>query len=268
LLRTFRTGPGNWTDPEVWGHDGEIAWQLGVVNGTAYASSYSGNHYDPEDSNIAVFFNYSTDGIHWQPVNPDITVLYDGGVSEVGWTFDDDGNFYAVMRNEDGDDTGFGSHTVFAPAGKVGDWQVFPEKSDPWIYESPRMFTHNNEIFLIARKDINGPYDRNHTELPFSVQKVINLAEYSMRAHTTSLYQIDKKTMQVIWLMDLPGDGDTAFPSILQLGPHKFLVANYTSPLDHPDWSWIEGQTSSEGTQIYFIEIEFLPSETTILSCQ
>jgi len=60
-------------------------------------------------------------------------------------------------------------------------------------------------------------------------------------------------------LMDMPGDGDTAFPSIIRIGPHKYLVANYSSPLNHPDWSWIEGQTSSEGTQIYFIEIEFIP---------
>jgi hypothetical protein len=74
-----------------------------VINGTAYASSYSGNHYDPASSNIDVFFNYSTDGKTWFPVNPDIPVLYNGGVSELGWAFDDEGNFYAVGRNEDGD---------------------------------------------------------------------------------------------------------------------------------------------------------------------
>lgn len=28
LLRIFRNGLGNWTDPEEWGHPGEIAWQL------------------------------------------------------------------------------------------------------------------------------------------------------------------------------------------------------------------------------------------------
>jgi hypothetical protein len=64
--------------------------------------------------------------------------------------------------------------------------------------------------------------------------------------------------MEVEWLMDLPGDGDTAFPSIIRLGPHKFLVANYTSPLDHPDWSWIHGQVSDEGTQMYPSTIQLL----------
>jgi hypothetical protein len=29
LFRTFRTGPQDWSEPEVWGHPGEIAWQLG-----------------------------------------------------------------------------------------------------------------------------------------------------------------------------------------------------------------------------------------------
>ncbi len=107
------------------------------------------------------------------------------------------------MKRNNLHSTGFGSHTVFAPAGHLGEWQIFPtpERSDPWIYESPRMFTHENDVYLIARRDINGPYDRNHTDLPFSVQKVINLAEYSLRVHTTSLYQIDKTTMTVVWLM-------------------------------------------------------------------
>mmetsp|Transcript_19723 Transcript_19723/g.27507 ORF Transcript_19723/g.27507 Transcript_19723/m.27507 type:complete len:235 (-) Transcript_19723:26-730(-) len=230
---------------------------MGVHKGIAYASSYSGNHYNPTKPSVGVYFNQSKDGFNWEPVNPSQPILYLGGVSEVGWTFDDDGNLWGVMRNEDGDDTGFGSHVVFAPASDIGNWTIYPTHSDPWIYESPKMFTHENEVYLIARRDINGPYDRGHTHLPFDAQKYINLSEYSLRAHTTSLWRINKDTKELEWIFDLPGDGDTAFPSIIRLGRHKFLVANYTSPLNHPDWSWVEGQTSSEGTQIYFIEILF-----------
>ena len=35
--------------------------------------------------------------------------------------------------------------------------------------------------------------------------------------------------------MDIPGVGDTAFPAVWRTGPHSFVMANYTSPLDEPD---------------------------------
>lgn len=58
--------------------------------------------------------------------------------------------------------------------------------------------------------------------------------------------------------MDLPGCGDTAFPGFIRIGPHKYILVNYSSPWDIcEDWSWIRGQISSEGTLIYAVEIEF-----------
>jgi hypothetical protein len=40
--------------------------------------------------------------------------------------------------------------------------------------------------------------------------------------------------MKLEFLTDLPGDGDTAFPSIIQIDENKFTIANYASPLGHP----------------------------------
>jgi len=262
LLRIFRKGFQQWTQPEVWGHAGEIAWQLEDVGAMAYASSYSGDHYSPSNPHIKVYFNYTHDGRNWFPVNQTVPWMYYGGVSEVGWTFDAKGNFWAVLRNEDGDATGFGSHVAFAPANGMGTWQITPKHSDPNIYESPRMFRHGDDLFLVARRDVDGPFDLGYTELPFDVQKYLNLGEYSLRAHTTALWRLNPTTRQLEWIMDLPGDGDTAFPCIVRIGPHRYLIANYSSPLKYPGWSWIAGQTSSEGTQIYFIEIEFMPVST------
>ena len=54
------------------------------------------------------------------------------------------------------------------------------------------------------------------------------------------------------------GVGDTAFPAVWRTGPHSFVMANYTSPLDEPDVSWLEGQSSRRGTQIYLMDIEFV----------
>src|SRR5690606_18387540 len=74
-----------------------------------------------------------------------------------------------------------------------------------------------------------------------------------------ALYRIDRPARRVVHVMDLPGAGDTAFPAVQQTGPDSYLVANYTSPLDDPDISWLRGQTSPRGTQIYLLDLTFVP---------
>lgn len=63
----------------------EAKW-YGAENGTAYAGSYVGNHYDfTALGNVSLMFNKSSDGINWEPVDPKIPSVYRGGASEVGW---------------------------------------------------------------------------------------------------------------------------------------------------------------------------------------
>lgn len=77
LYHIRRNGPASWTDPTPWGQPGEIAWQIGVHNGTAYAGSYIGNHYSITNRpNISVYFNQSQDGWNWSPVDPENPVVY------------------------------------------------------------------------------------------------------------------------------------------------------------------------------------------------
>ena len=54
----------------------------------------------------------------------------------------------------------------------------------------------------------------------------------------------------ISWVRDLPGTGDTAFPSIVQTGEHEFLLANYGSPLRATRWSWIQGQLGKTGQSV------------------
>lgn len=34
------------------------------------------------------------------------------------------------------------------------------------------MFRHGDDLYLVARRDVDGPFDLGYTELPFDVQKV------------------------------------------------------------------------------------------------
>jgi hypothetical protein len=94
---------------------------------------------------------------------------------------------------------------------------------------------------------------------PRSSRKFCLWAWYGLRPKRTTLYRIDRDTRAIVPLVDLPSDGDTAFPSILRLGPDAYLVANYTSPLIYPARSWIWGQLSPGGSQIYYTVLRFKP---------
>lgn len=272
MFRSYYNGPGAWTTPEVWGQAHEIPWQLAWTSahgGRLFATSYEGDHYNlTSKPDVRVFFNYSDDGREWFPTNTTNGYVYRGGVSEVGWHFDLSGNMWAVMRNEDGDDSGWGSRIAFARPDALGDWRLFPSNaSDEYIYESPRMFRHGDDLFLVARRDPNGPY-WNHSwdTLPWVVEHDLILAEYSLHSHRSSVWRVNTTLAPGVephleWVTDIPGCGDTAFPSIVRIDEHTYLIVNYTSPTDLcADWPWLEGQIAPQGTSIYVIVISFAPA--------
>ena len=39
-------------------------------------------------------------------------------------------------------------------------------------------------------------------------------------------------------MVDIPGRGDTCYPAVIPTGRDRYLVYNYTSPLDGPDEPW------------------------------
>ncbi len=258
MLRTVREGPGRRTAPDPFGGPGPVPWDVKVRGGRALMTSYRGAHYALAGGTIDVFFETSPDGLAWTPVDPANPVVYRGGVSEVAFEIERSGALLAVTRNEDGDATGFGSHVATAAPGALGRWS-FPPASNPERYDSPELFRHGDDLYLVARRDVGGPFDMGLGALPFAVRRGLYLASYAARPKGTALYRIDRSGP---WpaparVLDLPGNGDTAFPSVARTGPHSFLLANYTSPLGNPDGTWMHGQVSPRGTQIYLLDIEF-----------
>lgn len=244
MWRMHRRGRALWTEPEILVDGPEVPWRVKVRNGAAWMTSYAGEHYGGGDARVEVYFKRSTDGLAWELVDGQ-PFVYEGGVSEAAFEFDAGGSLWVVTRNEDCDDTGCGSHVCWAPADALGSWEC-PAQSDPERYDSPDLFRHGDDIYLVARRDIDGPFGPDG-----------DLVAYSLRPKTSALYRIDKPSRQVVHLMDLPGAGDTAFPSVRRLDAHSFLVANYTSPLDDPSISWLSGQVGP--TSLYLVTITFVP---------
>lgn len=257
-----RTGAGAWSTPEVFGRPGEIPWTIKVRGGVAYMTSYTGNHYQTEESALDVYFSRSDDGWTWEPVNPQQPVVYHGGVSEVAFEFDADGSLWAVTRNEDGDETGFGAHICHAPASDLSNWDCtrpcLPER-----YDSPWMFRHSNDMYVVARRDVGGPFDEQRDDLSATQRKLKYLVDYWYRPKRTAIYKLDRASRSLTVLMDLPSAGDTAFPSVRRTGEHTYLLANYTSDTSQPDMSWIAGQENPWGTHIYFMTLTLVQEQQT-----
>lgn len=247
LRRMFRSSAFRWTEAEVWSLSGEerpvVPWDVKVRGGTAWLTGYAGPHYGGPGSALDVLFFRSQDGRDWQPV-VEGGAVYRGGVSEVAFEFGADDVLWGVGRNEDGDDSGFGSQIFWSGAGLPGQWNHLSQ-SDPERYDSPELFRHGADVYLAARRDVGGPFGPDG-----------DLAAYSLRPKRSSLYRLDARQRRIEHLQDIPGAGDTAFCAVRRTGRDRFLLANYTSPLDAPDVSWLEGQTSPRGTAIYLMEIE------------
>ncbi len=250
-------GNGNWSEAEQVLTLGEVHWSMKNRNGSTFMTSYIGSHYELKGpSEVRLFFKQTDDGVTWKSVN-DTGAVYFGGVSETAWEFDRDKNLWAVTRLEDGDKTGFGSHVAFAKADDLGNWE-FPDTADARCFMSPKMFRHGDDLYLIGRRQLGKkPFGKVKRSKKMSAQRKWNWVGYSLSPKTTALFKINKETRKVELVMDLPGAGDTAFPSILRLDKHRFLVANYTSPINHQKRDWLMGQLGK--TKIYLQLITFVP---------
>lgn len=245
-----------WTEPEYFYGDGFIPWRTKTIDGVAYMLTYEegGSIYDLDGDPIKVHWLTTEDGYNWIPVISDQPIVLEGGGSETDFVFLDNGSLMAVSRNEKGDSSGFGMSICRAEAEDLGNWNCI---NDPRKYDSPLMFKHGQEVYLIGRRNISsdGNYDLGYDNIDPTLAFLLNELEYSIRPKRTALWRIEPDTLEVEFVMDLHGRGDTCFPGLIQENDDTFIIYNYTSPLDGPDLPWILAQLGP--TQIIRFNLEF-----------
>jgi hypothetical protein len=167
--------------------------------------------------------------------------VYEGGVNEADFEFGADGTLFAVGRNEAGDHAnGFGSVVCHAPAGSPADWTC---NRDPKQYDSPLMFSHGEEIYLVARRTVSedGAYDKG-SGWGF-LRGIASALDYVTTAKRCSVFHYVKAEGRVAFMMDLPSRGDTCFPGFLPgKDPDEVVLYNYSSDIEGPDVPWSVGQ--------------------------
>ncbi len=239
-------GPGDWSEPLDTFPEGFIPWRLERRGAEAWLIGYTGGEdiYSRDESDLAVSWYRSTDGIAWVPAVDDGGVVLRGGISETDVAFTADGGIVAVGRNEAGDvvdgQMRFGSRICRAEADALGEWTC---RDDPRKYDSPLVFRHGETIYLVGRRNVtdDGHYDLGG-EGSLDQRRLRYLADYWIRPKRCALWTVDRDTLTVEHALDLPSAGDTCFASVVQLDAHQYLLYDYSSPLDDPDIAWVDAQ--------------------------
>lgn len=245
MMVTEYRGPGDWSEPEFFYEEGFIPWRAKVIDDVPYLLTYVGgeNIYDVDPEPMEVHWLTTADGYEWEPVVPGQPVVITGGSSETDFVFLDDGSLMAVSRNEMGDERGFGTNICRAAADDLGDWECV---NDPRKYDSPLVFRHGEEVYLIGRRNLNGTgdYDLGYDDLSPALQHLLYELDYWIAPKRTALWRVDPESLSVEFVLDFPSRGDTCFPGLLQDSAAEFWVYNYSSPLWGPDTIWLLGQLS------------------------
>jgi hypothetical protein len=261
MMGLARKADGTWTEPRDVYRPGFIPWRTKLLGGRAYMASYGdGRHiYTRDNIPLEVHWLTSEDGWNWQPAVATHAAVLKGGGSEADFVEAPDGGIVAVVRNEAGDDGGWGSKVCKATASAPGVWGC---KNDPRKFDSPLLFRHGQAIYLIARRHLrgDGAYDLGWRRLPHALQTLVYQLDYWRYPKRCALWRVDPQSLDVTWQLDLPSRGDTCFPAVqVEHGKEEGMVAvyNYSSPLDGPDVPWLTGQLGR--TSIYRSLIQLDP---------
>jgi hypothetical protein len=239
-MATREISPGRWTTPRRILFDDFIPWAVKLHDGRPYMLGYTGGGgtFQPNPPDKKVYWLTSEDGFNWHAVDRRRPVVYTGQCGETDFAFRHDGSLVTACQTENDDKLGWGAKVCTAPAGDTARWTC---RGDRRRLDSPFVFTHGGDVYVIARRQPNfdGNYDLGYDFLPdHNAQFAAYDGLYAGTTKRCALWKIDPRTRRFNPLVDIPGQGDTCYPALVRDGPDRYLIYNYTSPLDGPDEPW------------------------------
>ncbi|MCB9551500.1 MAG: hypothetical protein H6705_06385 [Myxococcales bacterium] len=246
-------GPDDWSEPreaDALGFpEGFIPWRFARAGADVYLTGYTGGEdiYGASDSDLAVYWLKSRDGLTWAPAVDGHPIVLRGGISETGFAFlPGEREVVMVARNEAGDldpETGeprFGSRICRGPVDDPAAWRC---ADDPRKYDSPLVFRHGEAIWLIGRRNVTetGHYD-DGGEGTLVARRLRQLVDYWVTPKRCALWSVNPSTLAVEHVLDLPSAGDTCFASAVPLDGTQYLLYDYTSPVEETELVWMDGQ--------------------------
>lgn len=250
-----------WSAPQDVLPPGFIGWRGRTERGVPYLVGYTGGEhiYLFDGLPLQIYLFTTADGVNFTAGNGAATldgaIVSRGGGSETDFVLADDGTLFGVIRNEAGDETGFGSKVCRARS--VRDPWVC--RHDPRKYDSPVMFWYDGEAYLIGRRNVTrtGNYDLGY-QGDLQGLAVQYGAAYSNAPKRCSLWRYVQSEDRIAYVLDLPSNGDTCFAQVLTGdNPEERIVYNYSSDVEGPAVTWRQGQSGP--TYLYRHVLRFTP---------
>lgn len=235
---------GNWAADSDLHWDGFVPWRVRRRGQDMYMSTYWGRDLYNSSHQGQMRLLHSRDGYDWRPISEEPQAGGQGG-EEGEFLFDSKGNLWGTIRLE-----GAGAMVMYADKDSLHRWRMWPTRDK---YDSALLFRHRDNVYLIARRNLDGPSERGAL-LPGKLRRFYNLIRYSLTRKCTALWKLDTQSKKLIHLTDFPSTGDTAFPAIWEVSPGKFWVLNYSSDIHGKPKNWLRGQLGP--TYIYEAMLE------------
>jgi len=235
-------GDGAWSELEQVGPAGAIAWRVKPFQGEGLMIAYRGgeNMYSLAGGSMSVELWRTSDGRRFRPFSPSGAAVSHGGGSETDFALGADGSLFGVVRNEEGDSSGWGSKLCRARADSLGEWTC---KTDRRKYDSPLVFEHDGEVYVVGRRNVteSGAYDLGKGS--GFLRTVRNELAYITAAKRCALWRWVPGEERLAFVLDLPSRGDTCFPSAISgETPNQVVLYDYSSDVAGPDLPWSAGQ--------------------------
>jgi hypothetical protein len=251
-----RSSEGVWSSLEPIGPPGAIAWRVKPYQGEALMVLYRGgeNLYSFNGLPMTVELWRSSDGRDWRPHSSTGPVVLSGGGTETDFAIDSRSQtLFAVVRNEAGDADGAGSKLCRGNAATLGGWVC---KTDRRKYDSPLVFEHEGEIYVVGRRNLSGDGRYDVSTRTGAWRTIENELTYITTAKRCAVWHWNKSEDRLAFVLDLPSRGDTCFPSRLEGGdPHHVVIYDYSSDVEGPELPWSAGQRAK--TFVYRHELAF-----------
>ncbi len=227
-------------DGITWGpmvsvnQDGWLFWRPKSPDGgkTWYVAAYWHEH----GKSILL---KSADGFNWKKVSD----IHDGDFNdETDIEFLPDGRLLATARLEVagyyfGDNRG---NTLIAVASPP--YTKWTEShSTVTRLDGPYLFSYNGRVYAVGR------YQPGKKPFLFETGSILSKKR-------TSLFLVEED--RLVWLSDLPSDGDTSYPGVVIRGDDAY-VSYYTSSIKH-DFPWIIGMLSKSDIMMAKVDLKKL----------
>lgn len=250
---TERLPDGTWSPPRPVSAPDRVVWRVRPVDGRLVMSGYvdASGAYTTDRAPRTRFWS-SGDGEHWEPMFDPGT--FEPGTTETDFVVHDDG--YLVVSRRESRGQGLGSVLAVLD----GSGTVLRSRHEPRKFDSPALFDWHDRTFLVTRRQVlfGGRAAVVPPPVPDGWRDIANQLVYWATPKATAVYEIDRASLEVRHVRDLPGCADTAFASIVGGGDDgSVTVYNYSSPFWMGLAPWIAGQVLP--TRIHRVRLSWRP---------